>query len=101
MTCIITFSVHILSPSETGRDDWASLVGQMLKNLPEMQEIQVQSLHQEGPLENGMATHSSIFAWRIPQRSLASYRSWGHKESDTNEQLTLSFYFQETEKNDL
>ena len=32
----------------------------MLKNLPEMQEIQVQSLHQEGPLENGTATHSSI-----------------------------------------
>ena len=32
----------------------------MLKNLPEMQEIQVQSLHQEGPPENGTATHSSI-----------------------------------------
>ena len=35
------------------------------KNLPEMQEIWVQSLGQEDPLETGMATHSSILAWRI------------------------------------
>ena len=45
---------------------WASLVAQMVKNLPAMQEIQVQSLGQEVPLEKGMATHSSILAWRIP-----------------------------------
>ena len=38
----------------------------MVKNLPAMQETQVQSLGQEDPLEKGMATHSSIFAWRIP-----------------------------------
>ena len=38
----------------------------MVKNLPAMQEIQVRSLGQEDPLENGMATHSSILAWRIP-----------------------------------
>ena len=38
----------------------------MVKNLPGMQETQVQSLGQEDPLENGMATHSSILAWRIP-----------------------------------
>ena len=37
----------------------------MVKNLPAMQETQVQSMGQEDPLENGMATHSSI-AWRIP-----------------------------------
>ena len=36
------------------------------KNLPAMQETQVQSLGQEDPLEKGMATHSSILAWRIP-----------------------------------
>ena len=42
---------------------WASLVAQMVKNLPAMQEIQVQSLGQEVPLEKGMATHSSILAW--------------------------------------
>ena len=39
----------------------------MLKNLPVMQETQVQSLGQEDPLEKGIATHSSILAWRIPQ----------------------------------
>ena len=38
----------------------------MLKNLPAMQETQVQSLSWEDPLEKGMATHSSILAWRIP-----------------------------------
>ena len=38
----------------------------MVKNLPAMQETQVLSLGQEDPLEKGMATHSSILAWRIP-----------------------------------
>ena len=44
----------------------ASLVAQLVKNLPVMQETWVQSLGWEDPLENGMATHSSILAWRIP-----------------------------------
>ena len=44
----------------------ASLVAQMVKNLPAMQETQVQSLGREDPLENEVATHSSILAWRIP-----------------------------------
>ena len=43
----------------------ASLVAQMVKNLLAMQEIPVQSLGQEDPLEKGMATHSSILAWEI------------------------------------
>ena len=43
----------------------ASLVAQMVKNLPPVQETQVQSLSQEDPLEKGMATHSSILSWRI------------------------------------
>ena len=38
----------------------------MVKNSPAMQETQVQFLSWEDPLEEGMATHSSIFAWRIP-----------------------------------
>ena len=42
------------------------LVAQMVKNLPEMQEIQVESLSLEDTLEKGMATHFSILAWRIP-----------------------------------
>ena len=45
---------------------WASLVAQMIKNLPVMWETWVQSLGGEDLLEEGMATHSSIFAWRIP-----------------------------------
>ena len=44
----------------------ASLVAQMVKNLPAMQETWAWSLGQENPLEKGMATHSSILAWRIP-----------------------------------
>ena len=44
----------------------ASLMAQRVKNLPGMQETQVQSLGQEDSLEKGMATHSSILVWRIP-----------------------------------
>ena len=44
----------------------SSLAAQMVKNLPAMQETQVQSLDLEDPLEKGIATHSSILAWRIP-----------------------------------
>ena len=40
---------------------------QTVKNLPVMQETRVQSLGQEDPLKKGMATHSSILAWRIPR----------------------------------
>ena len=49
---------------------------------------------QEDPLEKGMATHSSILAWKLPwtedKRSLVGYSPWGHKESDTTEWLTLA-----------
>ena len=45
---------------------WASLVAQMVKNLPAMQETWVRSLGQEDLVEQGMATHSSILAWRVP-----------------------------------
>ena len=41
-------------------------MAQMVKNVPEMQKTQVQSLKGEDPLGKGMATHSSILAWRIP-----------------------------------
>ena len=43
------------------------LMDHMVKNLPTMQQTQVRSLGWEDPLEKGMATHSSILAWRIPQ----------------------------------
>ena len=45
---------------------WASLMAQMVKNLPAMQEIWVRSLGREELLEECMATHSSILAWRTP-----------------------------------
>ena len=45
---------------------WAFLVAQMAKNLPAVRETWVQSLDWEDPLEEGMVTHSSILAWRIP-----------------------------------
>ena len=47
-------------------EKWASLMAQMVKNLPALQEMQVQSLSKEDSLEEGMATHSSILARRIP-----------------------------------
>ena len=45
---------------------WASLVAQLVKNLPAMQETWVRSLGWEDPMEKGKATYSSILAWRIP-----------------------------------
>ena len=52
--------LHFLCPQ------MSSLVAQMVKRLPTMQETQVQSLGQEDLLEKEMATHSSTFAWKIP-----------------------------------
>ena len=45
---------------------WTSLMAQMVKNLPAIQETQVRFLGQEDSLEKGMATHSSVLAWEIP-----------------------------------
>ena len=47
-------------------EDWSSLVAQVVKNLPAMQETWVQSLGWKDPLEKEMATHSSILTWEIP-----------------------------------
>ena len=54
-------------------------MAQMVKNMPEMQETQVQSLGWEDPLEKGMPGESH------GQRSLAGYSPWGRKELDTTE----------------
>ena len=54
-----------------------------------MWETWVQSLGWEDALEEGMATHTSILAWRIPMnRSLAGHRPWGHKGLDVTERLS-------------
>ena len=65
------------------RYSWASLVAQLVKNSPAMQETWVRSLGWEDPLEKGMATHSSILAWRIPwTEEPGRLQSMGCKESD-------------------
>ena len=53
-------------PLQYAFSSWASLVAQMIKNLPARQETQVRPLGQENPLEKEMATHSSILAWKNP-----------------------------------
>jgi len=63
----------------------ASLVAQMVKNLPAMQETWIQSLGWEDPLEKGMATHSqySCLENSMDRGAWAGYSPWGHKESDS------------------
>ena len=84
MWCRAGFPILLIRPVYIGH--YASLVVQMVKNLPAMQETQVRSLGQEDPLEKGMATHSSILAWRVPwTKEPGGYSPWGDKESDTSE----------------
>ena len=66
-------------------------MSQLVKNLPAMRETWVQSLFWEDPLEKGMATHSSILAWRIPWTVPKS--AWGHKESGTTEPTNTNISF--------
>ena len=66
----------------------------MIKNLPAMQETQVQSLGWEGPLEKGMATPPVFLPGEFQgQRSLANYSPWDHKESVTTEQAINCYYW--------
>ena len=61
-----------------------SLVAQLVKNLPALQETWVRALGREDPLEKEMATHSSIFDWRIPwTEEPGRLQSMGSQESDT------------------
>ena len=63
---------------------WASLVAQTVKNLPAVQETQVQSVGSEDPLEKGMATTLVFLPGQFhEQRSLVGYSPWSCKESDT------------------
>ena len=70
---------------------WGSLVAQMVKNLSTMQKTRVQSQSWENPLEKGMATYSSILAWRIPWteepcklQSTGLQRVWCNQVSNTH-----------------
>ena len=60
------FSTERDNDATCRQEHWASLVTQTVRNLPAMQETQVQSLGGEDPLEKGMATHSSILPWKFP-----------------------------------
>ena len=85
----LQFTLHIDTKWEHARvelnihrlNDRASLIAQLVKNPPAMQETLVRFLGQEDPLEKGKANHSSILAWRIP---------WGCRKSNTTEKLSLS-----------
>ena len=61
----LLYTLIKLYHTHTQRIVWVSLVAQTVKNLPAMQETWVRSLSWEDPLEKGMATHSSMLAWRI------------------------------------
>ena len=87
--------LKVLVEKFLGDSDWpslghvptrASLVAQTVKNPPAMRETWVQSLGWEDPLEEGMVTHSSIFAWRIPMdRGVWQAIVHGVAELDTTE----------------
>ena len=75
------------------------MVAQTVKNLPAMQETWVRSLSQECSLEEGMAAHSKILAWKSPwTRSLVGYGAWGHKYSDTNRATNMCTFARSTER---
>ena len=67
-------------------------MAQTVKNLPAIGKTQVRYLDQEDTLEMGMATHSSVLAWRIPwTEEPGGLWTMGHKELDTTERLTLEY----------
>ena len=71
-------------------------MAQTVKRLPTMQETQLQALGREDPLEKEVATHSITLTWKIPRMEEPGrlYSPWGHKESDTTEQLHFHFSFE-------
>ena len=72
------------------RHDCASLVAQMVKNLPAVWETWVQFLGWEDPPEKEMATHASILAWRIPRTKEPGGQQSMGSQRDKTEQLALS-----------
>ena len=66
LNCFLLFPSNFIIFSSVFKLKWASLVAQMVKSLPAIQETRVSSLGWEVPMEKGMATHSSILARRSP-----------------------------------
>ena len=69
----------VICPSSDNQS--ASLIAQLVKNLPAVQETRVRFLGREDPLEKEMATDSSILAWRTPW-TVEGYSPWGSQELD-------------------
>ena len=70
---------------------WASLIAQLVKNLPAIQETPVRFLGWEDPMREGMETHSSILVWRTPMDRRAWWATVHEvSESDTTEQLSTA-----------
>ena len=90
--------------SKASIKDRASLVAQMVKNLPAMQETQVQSLGQEALLEKGMAIHASILAWRIPWtepggatlHGVTKNQTPSIRDNENNQYCAYNFIYQNT-----
>ena len=84
---MLLLHIHTVS-----KDSWRVKTKRKQNEKKIKRESSVQSLVWEDPLEKGMATQSSILAWRIPwtEESLVGYSPWGRKESDTTELLSLT-----------
>ena len=89
-----SFHLHWQLFADSYYISWASLVAQMVKNLPAMWETKVWSLGQEDPLEKEMATHSSTLAWKIPwMEEPGRLQSMGSQRVGNNWATSLSFSF--------
>ena len=80
--------------------DFASLMAQMVKNLPAVQETWVRSLSWEDPLEEGMAVHSSILAWRIPM-DRGSWQATVHGVGKSQARLSRHVIIEAESRNEL
>ena len=78
MDCIIHGVAKSLTQLRDFHFHFDFLMAQTVKNLPAMQETQVQSLRREDPLEKEMATHSSVLAWGIPRTEEHGLQRVGH-----------------------
>ena len=93
--CILHPSLHVFTFFWRSFFFWrASLVAQKVRSLPAMQKTQIRSLGRRDTLETGMATHSSILAWRIPWTEPAGLQCTG-SQRDTTHQSTFHFFISE------
>ena len=90
LKCILLKLISAKQQSRSIRH--VSLVAEMVKSLPTMWKTQVQSLGQKDPLEKGMATHSSILAWRIPRTEEPGGLQSMDSQLDRTERFSLNSF---------